>query len=292
MDVAIHLGFHCTDEERLTRCLLRNAAVLDAQGIAVPPPQSYRPVMKEAMVAVRAAGEPGGEVALRLAQALDATPGKRRLVLSHPNLICFPGRAISRDGFYAMAPRKIATLAGVMGGTLAEIHLALRNPATLVPALIEQVADTDYATLMCGLPPLGLSWAEVIEGIRAELPDLPMVIWCNEDLPLIWPELLRRLAGVPPETPMEGDEEMLGALLTPVGMATLAAYLKSQGPVSIQDRRRLTTALLERYAQPGQLEVELDLPGWTPALVEEITDAYYSDVTRIAEIDGVEFLAP
>jgi len=292
MEITIHLGFHCTDEERLTRCLLRNAATLEAQGISVPPPPSYRPALKEAMIAAREAGEPGGEVALRLAQALDAAPGKRRLVLSHPNIICFPGRAISRDGFYAMAPRKIAALAGILGGTLTEVHLALRNPATLVPALIDQVPETDYATLMCGRQPMQLSWAEVIERIRAELPDLPLVIWCNEDLPLIWPELLRRLVGVPPETRLEGDEEMLGALLTPVGMATLAAYLKSQDPVSVPDRRRLTTALLERYAQPGQLEVELDLPGWTPDLVEEITDAYYSDVTRIAGIDGVEFLAP
>ena len=191
-----------------------------------------------------------------------------------------------------MAPRRIAGLSRILRGTLGEVQLALRNPATLVPALLEQLDGMDYATLMCGLDPLRLSWADTIRHIRAELPDLPLLVWCNEDLPLIWPELLRRVAGVPAEAALDGDEEMLGALLTPVGMATLAAYLKAQGPLAASDRRRLTTALLERYAQPGQLEVELDLPGWSAALVEEITDAYYNDVMQIAEIGGVEFLAP
>lgn len=292
MDVAVHLGFHCTDDERLSRCLLRNAAALESLGVAVPPPPNYRPVLKEALVAQREAGELPGTVATRLAEALGARPGLRRMVLSHPNLICFPGRAISDEGLYAAAPKRIAQLDAALKGTLAEVHLALRNPATLIPALLDQVADADYLRMMCGLEPMQLSWAETITRIRAELPALRMVIWCNEDLPLIWPELVRRVAGVPPGTAMEGDEEMLGALLTPVGMATLAAYIKAQGPIGVGERRRLTTALLERYAQPGQIDIELDLPGWTGALVEEVTDAYYSDVARIAEIKGVEFLAP
>lgn len=292
MEIAVNLGFHCTDDDRLLRCLLRNAEVLGALGIAVPPPQSYRPILKEALSGQRTAEAPPGALAGQLAQALALPPGLARLLLSYPNLVCFPGRAITEEGLYAMAPDRIAQLDRALGGNLAEVQLSLRNPATLIPALLDQVAETDYPRLMCGLGPLHLSWAETIARIRAELPGLRLVVWCNEDLPLIWPELLRRAAGVPAETALQGDEEMLGALLTPVGMSTLAAYLKSQGPIGMGERRRLTTALLERYAQPGQLEQELDLPGWTDTLVEEITDAYYSDVARIAATEGVEFLAP
>ena len=291
MQVAVHLGFHCTDDERLLRCLLRNAAVLEAAGVAVPQPQAYRPALREAQAAIRDGVVPE-EVARRATALLAPSGSLRRVVLSHPNLICFPGRAIGPEGLYAIAPERLSGFGRLLGDAPWEAHVAIRNPATLVPALLEQLPGTDYAALMQGLAILQLSWAETLRAIRTALPDLPMVIWCNEDLPLIWPELLRRLAGVAPDFPLDGDEDMLGALLTPVGMATLAAYLKTQGPIAPRDRRRLTTALLERYAQPGAIEVELDLPGWTSALVEEVTDAYYSDVAAIAALPGVEFLTP
>ena len=36
MRIVYHLGAHCTDEDRLVRCLLKNRAVLAEAGIAVP----------------------------------------------------------------------------------------------------------------------------------------------------------------------------------------------------------------------------------------------------------------
>ena len=42
MRIVYHLGAHCTDDERLMRCLLKNRDVLSAQGIVVPGPSKYR----------------------------------------------------------------------------------------------------------------------------------------------------------------------------------------------------------------------------------------------------------
>ncbi len=38
MEIVYHLGAHCTDEDRLLRCLLKNRGILAQQGIIVPGP--------------------------------------------------------------------------------------------------------------------------------------------------------------------------------------------------------------------------------------------------------------
>lgn len=291
--MALHLGFHCTEEDRLLRCLLRNAPVLAASGIAVPQPALYRRFLRaQASLRDGEGAEASENLSGRLAEVLATAPQVHRVVLSHPNLVSYPGRAVTAEGLYAGLSTRLPALVQRLGAARIEVHCSLRNPATLLPALLDLLPDTDYATLMSGLMPDGLRWLDPFTRLRAALPELPITFWCSEDLPLIWPDLLRRLAGVPPEAALEGDAEMLGALLTPVGMATLAAYLKAQGPLAAQDRRRLTTALLERYAQPGALEVEVDLPGWTGTLVAAVTDRYLADVAAIAALPGVTRIAP
>jgi hypothetical protein len=38
--------------------------------------------------------------------------------------------------------------------------------------------------------------------------------------------------------------------------------------------------------------MEVPLPGWTEELIEEITQIYEADTAEIAQIEGVEFIAP
>ena len=47
MRIVYHLGAHCTDEDRLVRCLLKNRATLAEQGIVVPAPTRYRKLLRE-----------------------------------------------------------------------------------------------------------------------------------------------------------------------------------------------------------------------------------------------------
>ena len=46
MRIVFHLGAHCTDDERLIRCLLKNRGLLAAQGIIVPGPAHYRSLIR------------------------------------------------------------------------------------------------------------------------------------------------------------------------------------------------------------------------------------------------------
>ncbi len=41
MQIALHIGAHCTDEDRLLKCLLMNKEILSDVGTAVPGPGRY-----------------------------------------------------------------------------------------------------------------------------------------------------------------------------------------------------------------------------------------------------------
>ena len=50
MRIVYHLGAHCTDDERLLRCLLKNRGALAEQGIVVPSPTRYRTLLRDTAV--------------------------------------------------------------------------------------------------------------------------------------------------------------------------------------------------------------------------------------------------
>ena len=56
-------------------------------------------------------------------------------------------------------------------------------------------------------------------------------------------------------------------------------------------RRRVCAAFLDKYARDDAVEEELDLPGWTEELVEELTEDYDDDIARIQHMPGVNLIA-
>ena len=99
-------------------------------------------------------------------------------------------------------------------------------------------------------------------------------------------------AGLGPEDALDTDYDVLGEILNEDGLAKLKAYFDAKPPTTIEERRRMISAFLDKFADPAALEVELPLPGWTDDLVAEITDAYLRDCAAIARFPGVTFITP
>jgi hypothetical protein len=76
------------------------------------------------------------------------------------------------------------------------------------------------------------------------------------------------------------------------GMARLRAYMKEKPPANEITRRRVVLAFLDKFALREEIEQEISLPGWSDALVEELTQIYDEDMDMLARIPGVTFLAP
>lgn len=291
MQVAFHIGAHFTDEERLLGTLLANAPSLAEQGVVVPEPGRYRRTLRDLLVSLKG-GPADAETQETLLDTITEHDQIRRLILTNDNFMGYPARMIAKDGFHTLAPARMKALANLFPTSEVEFHLGLINPATLLPQLLGFVKGTDYETLMSGLDPLDLRWAPVVGRMVQAIGGRTLVAWCNEDTPLIWPEVLRRLAGVEPDAPLQGDEALIETLMAPEGLARMRAYMISHPPQNPAQRRKIASAFLDKFGLADKLEIEVPLPGWDETLVAEITAAYDADVAEIAAMPGVEFIAP
>jgi hypothetical protein len=290
MRIVYHLGAHCTDEERLLRCLLKNRGVLAAQGILVPGPARYRTLLRETLAALK--GEPATQdtQAMVLDQIMDEDHGER-LVLSSENFLAYP-QWVLRGALYPGAGERVRALTRLFPDISCEFHLAIRNPATFLPALFQKQKDRSYDDFIGDADPLQIRWSDLILRIRALNPDAPLTVWCDEDTPLLWPEVLRTVAGSAPDVALTGAEDFLATLMSPEGMARLRRYLSEHPPVNDAQYRRVVTAFLGKFALPDRIEMELDLPGWTEDYAARLGTLYDADVARIAAMPDVRLLLP
>jgi hypothetical protein len=291
MEIAFHLGAHCTDDEALVRCLLRNRGVLAAEGIAVPGPARYRTLLRDASAQLDGATASADTAQLLLDEIVE-DEGARRVVLSFDSFMAFPRWALGRNQFYPGATDRTVALAALFPGHRVEFFLAIRNPATFLPALLERQKGKSYEEFIEGCDPLALRWSDLVDRIRAASPEVPLTVWCDEDTPLIWPDVLRHVAGHPASLTLEETDGILAAIMAPEGFARMQAYLASHPPQTSLQRRRIVSAFLDKFALPERIDMELDLPGWTAEFVEALTAAYDADCVRIARMPGVRFLVP
>lgn len=293
MQVVFHLGAYSTDADRLIGMLNENAQTLAAEHVRIPPPTSYRAAMRDALVALQ--GQPAdpdtADTLLDLCTE-NRPEDVRRLLLSHGNFLGLPDRLIGPSGLYPLAADRIGPLSNLFPDEEVEFHLALINPALLLQALASRPSGRSYDELLNGLSPLDLRWEPVVTRMVEAAQGRRLVIWCNEDMPLVLPEVARSFAGLPETTPLRGEEAMLAQLMNEEGLTRYIGYVAQHPPQSISHRRKIVSAFLDKYAKPAALEVEMSLPGWDDTLADEIADLYDDDVARIATMPGVTFIAP
>jgi hypothetical protein len=119
---------------------------------------------------------------------------------------------------------------------------------------------------------------------------VPLTVWCDEETPLIWPEVLAAVSGHAPGTALVDTEDVLEMIMNEIGLARMRAYCTEHPPQTVSQRRRIVTAFLEKFARPEAVEVEIKVPGWTTELVEDLTARYNEDVNRIRRMPGIRFI--
>ena len=291
MQVVIHAGAHRTDEDRLIACLRDNAETLAAHGIHVPAPESYRRLLRDLMHTAEKTALPA-EARDSMRAATGTAPGTARLVLGNHGFFGTPKMAVGGGRFYPAAEARLGHLDRVFAPDGVELLLGLRNPATLLPALLP---DTPFATvteLLRGDDPRHLRWSETIARIRAARPDLPVTVWCNEDTPLIWSRLLRAMAGVDESFPLVGEFALLPEIMTPEGHQRFTAYLEARPGLTEAQKTQMVAAFLDQFADEAAIEEELDTPDWDAGTIATLSALYDEDVAEIARMDGVRVMLP
>lgn len=295
MRIVYHLGAHCTDDERLLRCLLKNRGLLARQSIVVPGPTRYRALLRDTAQALKGQPASPDTEALVLEQIMEEDQADR-LILSSDNFLAFVPWALD-GGLYPAAGERTRAFARIFPQTEVEFHLAIRNPASFLPALFGRQqamkgGKPGYEEFVQDVDIFALRWSEVVDDILAHNPGIPLTVWCDEDTPLIWPEVLQAVAGCAPDTVLEDADDLLTSLMPAEGIKRMQAYITTHPITSVEMRRRIVSAFLDKFALKDKITVEVEMPGWTEATVETLTATYEQDVARIAATPGVRFLAP
>ncbi|MCX7645846.1 MAG: hypothetical protein N2Z62_11200 [Rhodobacteraceae bacterium] len=289
MEIVFHVGAHCTDEDRIIRTLLRNRAALAEEGIVVPLARHYRYLFRDLIARLD-----GARASPRMQElVLDAVMVQdrpRRVVFGHEMFLGLRSDALGSGRLYPGGAARVAQLRNIFPDHAVSFCLGIRDPATFLPALHAASEPAAAPALPGGIDPLRLSWSALVAEMRAAVPDCAITVWCDEDLPLIWPAVLRAVSGHGEATRLEHLDEFLAELMLPEGVERMQAYFADNPPESEARRRRAVAAFLERFGRPERLEVEIDMPGWTQEHVAAITAAYEADVARIAAIPGVRFI--
>ncbi len=291
MQVVFHIGAPCTDGDLMIGSLLKNRARLAKEHISVPQPSRYRAVVRDTSRAL-VGREASDEIQEALLDAIVDEMDIDRLILSDPRFICINRLVVQGPQIWPMIDRQTALLRGLFPQAEVEFFIGMRDPATLIPALFRNSRFTDFREFTENMQPHALTWSEMLRRLRAAQPDSAVYVWCNEDTPLLWGEVLREMAGVSSDFALDGMDDLVETIMDPTGFQRMQSYLTENPPETEMQRRRIVSAFLDRYAKDDAIEETLDVPGWTEDLIEQMSESYEQDMDAIARIPGVTLLAP
>lgn len=291
MQIALHIGANFTDEDRILKSLIKNEVVFAKNKIKVPGPEKYRRLLRETIQNLDGA-PPAKDTRYNLLNSIAVDENVQRLVMSNANFICVPNRIFDNGIFYEQAEAKIQALHQLFPDDEIELFLALRNPATFVPVAFAQSKASTPAAYLNGLQLNQIRWSDLVRRIQSLFPMTQLTVWCNEDTPMIWAEVMRAMSGSDHDQKITGGFDLLASIMSDEGIKRFLNYMRTYPPKSKIHKRSIMAAFLDKYAQEDKIEEDVDMLGMTVDLVEELSQIYENDVAFIAQLPGVDFIKP
>ncbi|WP_439118189.1 hypothetical protein [Nereida ignava] len=293
MQIALHIGAHCTDEDRLLKCLLMNKEILSDVGTAVPGPGRYRRLLRETIQTLNGAA-PAPDAREVLLDAIVEEDDVDRIIISHESFICVPARIFDGGQLYSQLEFKLSGLRSLFPQDQIEIFLGIRNPATLIADMLGKLEPEQRGSLLGGIDPASIRWSDMIARVQAVLPNAKITAWSNEESPLLWGEIMRKMGGLEPHDPLVETDYMLSKIMLREGTRRFRAFIADNPPKSEAHLRRNMVAFLDKYARAELIDIEqpVELAHWNEAYVQHLTDAYEADITVIEQMQGIDFIAP
>lgn len=291
MELALHLGAHLTDEGRLLRCLSANRKLLAQQGIAVPDLAQYRDLLL-ALAGTTDPAELDPEADQILLASADIPDTARRAVFSDPKLLSWKGGAARINQFYPNAPGRMATLRRALGAHQVDLFMAIRNPASFIPTFLQGMKPAKAKSVLAKLKPQELRWSRLIGDIREAWPEARLTLWCDEDTPFIWHQILAHISGHDQGTELAHAYEWFDEVMIEGGAQKLEAYLNSVPPVDEAHRQRVIAAFLDKFCDPEKIDIDVSSTGWDAEMVDLLSELYEADLATIADMPEITLIQP
>lgn len=291
MHVAIHAGVLLTDEGRLLNALRANARLIGESKGIVWGRRRYRQIF-EPILKVPKEEAAVSEAFAKFLSMIPQARSVERVILSTAAFFGEQELVIDDGQLYPFAGQRMALADQMLQDITVELFVGLCNPGTFIPKILMQLSDARRQAVVNSTDLSCLGWLPMIEDIRDLAPDVKITLWRNEDSPLIWGDILRAIAGAPPETPVEGEFGFLSSLLSEAGQHQIEMAAETV-PVARDAGFRMALAqVFQQHALPDAIEEELDLPGWSEDVIAAFTELYEQDVLRLQSMPDIRFLAP
>ena len=291
MQIALHAGAHFTEQERLVTSILRNTESLQSRGVHIPLPDSYRALLRGVLNAMSKAPAAPNARSLLLSKLTDGAEPKR-IVFSDANFFRTAGTAIQKGTLYPAAAERIRSISNIFSCDDIEVFVGMRNPASLVPLLHDCAHKPEDANFWANRSARHIRWQDVLRSILIAVPQAKITVWCYEDLPFIWSQVIRAILDLEPDAKVAGAFDLLRTLVAREGMEHLRSVLKEYPDLSDDQKTELISSSLSRFAIESEMETEVEMAGWSQDLVDELTELYDEDVANVSNMLGVRFLAP
>lgn len=288
--IAFHLGAPHTENELITWSLRKDSLMLAENGIMLRRPGEYRKLVR-GMVRQLDGQIATPEEQEQLLAAIIKKQDVSRLILSDASYLGAPAWILGGGEFYKNAGHNIATVRNLLPDYPMEFFLCIRNPATFLPESFNIQTEKNFADFFAETNLQSVCWSAVIADIQRNNPGCAITVWCYEDQPIIWPTVLKELAGFDPQMPFKGEQDFIAGVLTPDGAKRLEKYLADHPNYTEGQRRNIRAIYFDKFANSNAVEDEIDLPDWNQELIEELTEHYERDTELIEKMPGVRFIS-
>lgn len=210
MRIILHAGANKTAEDHLLFSLRRNLNPHHQNKIALPLSKNYRrPLRQRKMQSNHTAPDADARDILLDVFLHGELEECRTLYMGIPGFFGAPKETIQNNTLYPQAISNLVRFVELFPEDQTHLFVALRNPATFILAMMAEAKTDNLNFIMNKSDPRALRWSDLFKSIRERFPALPMTIWCTDDTPFIWGQLMRLVGGFSPSTPMVGSYSLI-----------------------------------------------------------------------------------
>lgn len=289
MQVAIHAGAAFTDEGSLLRSLQANRQILADNGAILFGPRRFRQEFRPAFRFMHDTTQRNAALD-RIRGTLPPDDSAQRSIFLSDHMFG-GGESYLEDGqLYPLAGQRMAFLDEAFADAQVELFFALKNPGSFVPKHLMTLSEAEREDLIRSTDLSCLGWSHMIDDIRDLAPNVQITLWCNEDCPFIWGDVIRAISGLSYDADVRGEYALLLSLLTEDGQRQAGSLIESATAYNRSDVRGELGLILAENALPEMVEEELELPGWSAEVVEAFSELYEQEVDRLQTLPGVRML--
>lgn len=176
----------------------------------------------------------------------------------------------------------------LFSGSEIRFMISLRNPASL---LSEAWSSGKYRGFDDVPPdPFALKWATVLRDLRDHVPDAPIVAWCAEESPCVWPQVLATAVDPHKDLSVSSEIYLAKALMNEEGAIRLLQHLEDRPHFTQGQRARVIEIFLDKFSNKNQNEADISIPERSAEKQHRIDNQYANDLADVAKLDGVHLI--